>query len=58
MYVTVYMASSLSLLLLETKLHVLLVFEVYLLEHLVMDFFSIWAKRLSGEAVVGVWRGA
>lgn len=38
MYVTVYMACSLSLLLLETKPHVLFVFEVYLLEHLVMDF--------------------
>lgn len=53
MYVTVYMACSLSLLLLETKPHVLFVFEVYLLEHLVMDFFSIWARRLSGEAVCG-----
>lgn len=39
-------------------LHVLFVFEVYLVDQLIMDLFSIWARKLSGEAVVGMRKGA
>lgn len=48
----------LPVLFLETKLCVPFVFEVYLVDQLVMDLFSIWARRLSGEAVVGMRKGA
>lgn len=51
-------ACILSFLFLETKPDVLFVFEVYLVDQLVMDLFSIWARRLSGEAVVGMRKGA
>lgn len=37
---------------------VLFVFEVYLVDQLVMELFSIWARRLSGGAVVGMRQGA
>lgn len=37
---------------------VLFVFEVYLVDQLVMELFSIWARKLSGEAVVGMRQGA
>lgn len=40
------------------KWRVLFVFEVYLVDQLVMEMFSIWARRLSGEAVVGMRQGA
>lgn len=40
------------------KPYVLFVFEVYLVDQLVMELFSIWARRLSGEAVVGMRQGA
>lgn len=40
------------------KPYVLFVFEVYLVDQLVMELFSIGARRLSGEAVVGMRQGA
>lgn len=48
-------ACILSLLPLDIKSYVLL--EKHL-NHLVMDFFSIWAKRLSGEAALCMGKGA
>lgn len=38
---------------LDTKPDVLFVFEVYLVDQLVLELFSIWARRLSTEALVG-----
>lgn len=49
---------SFPVLFLEIKPKALFGFDVYLLDQLVVDFFSIWAKRLSGEAVVGMSKGA
>ena len=37
---------------------ILFVVEVYLVDQLLMDLFSIWARRLSGEAMVSMWKGA